>query len=183
MKDGDDNDKLMRKASQLATEVKPGRDLWPGIEQALSSRPARRRLPVWTQAAAVLVLVGGSSLLTYLVTKEDAAIVQAVPQGLVFEQTAFGSSYTFESVYDRAGANAVAELDAQLARLSPEVRADVQRNLKIIQEATAEINAALAKEPDNALLQELLVNSYREELALRHRVSNLTQGVMSRTDI
>ena len=42
---------------------------------------------------------------------------------------------------------------------------------------------ALEKEPENMLLQERLLNTYREELALLRRVSSLTRNVMLRNDI
>jgi hypothetical protein len=70
-----------------------------------------------------------------------------------------------------------------LLRLSPEAREEVEQNLAIIRGAILQINEALQKEPDNALLQELLLNTYREELALMRRVGGLTQHVMSRKDI
>ena len=77
----------------------------------------------------------------------------------------------------------VAQLDAELQRLSPEAREEVRTNLAMIRGAIGQINAALAEEPDNPLLQELLLQTYREELALMRRVGGLTQHVMSRRDI
>jgi len=67
--------------------------------------------------------------------------------------------------------------------LSPETRADIQKNRVLIHDAIAEINLALEKEPENMLLQERLLNTYREELALLRRVSSLTRNVMLRNDI
>ena len=76
-----------------------------------------------------------------------------------------------------------AQLDVELERLSPEAREEVQENLAMIRGAIGQINKALAEEPDNSLLQELLLQTYREELALMQRVGGLTQHVMSRKDI
>jgi hypothetical protein len=67
--------------------------------------------------------------------------------------------------------------------LPPEARADVEKNLVIIRSAIGDINTALEGEPESALLQELLLNTYREELSLMQRVGGLTQRVMSRRDI
>ncbi len=36
------DDKLMTAASQLATEIEPQRDLWPGIERAITETAPRR---------------------------------------------------------------------------------------------------------------------------------------------
>ena len=76
-----------------------------------------------------------------------------------------------------------AQLDAELARLSPEAQTDIQDNLDVIHEAIVEINAALKQEPDNVLLQSKLLGAYREELTLLRRVSGLTRNVMTRNDI
>ena len=69
------------------------------------------------------------------------------------------------------------------ARLSPEERDDVERTLVVIREAIDDINAALATDPDNAYLQELLQRTYREELTVMRRVGGLTRDVMLRNDI
>jgi hypothetical protein len=132
------DDELMATAARLGTDVKPERDLWPGIEQAISqpARPSRTVWnSVWAQAAAVLLLVGGSSGVTYL------------------------------------------------ALLTPEERAEVQKNMDLIRTAIEDINEALAAEPDNELLQKMLLDTYREELNLMMRVDNITGAAMRRGDI
>ena len=74
-------------------------------------------------------------------------------------------------------------MNAELERLSPTAREEVEQNLAMIRGAIGQINAALAEEPDNPLLQELLRQTYREELTMMRRVGGLTQHVMSRKDI
>jgi hypothetical protein len=74
-------------------------------------------------------------------------------------------------------------MDMEMAKLSPEARANVEENLAVIRGAIVEINAALEQEPGNVLLQELLMKTYREELAVMQRVGGLTQDVMLRNDI
>jgi hypothetical protein len=71
-----DDDRLTTAASRLATEISPQRDLWPGIEEAIA-RPKRSRwTPMFAQAAAVVLLVGASSMVTYFVVKEDQRVVE-----------------------------------------------------------------------------------------------------------
>ena len=183
------DDKLAQAARGLATEIAPQRDLWPGIEEAIS-RPKRSRwTPMLAQAAAVVLLVGASSMVTYVVVKYDDAktppqtVVQVAPTNLIFEQAAFGPNHTLDSLYDRAGGNVQSTLDRELKNLSPEARADINRNLAVIRQAIDEIGAALEKEPDNVFLQELLVEAYGNELAIMNRVGNMTQRVMARKDI
>jgi hypothetical protein len=184
-------DELMARAAALPTEVKPGRDLWPGIEQAIS-RPAVREQSVWTtvwaRAAAVILLVGGSSGLTYLAVKggEDATVpVVAGTTQLVFEPVAasFGSQYTLGPDYIDARRVLTGNLDAELDRLSPEAREEVLTNMQTIREAIDDINRALAEDPDNVLLQRMLLNTYRDELSLMMQIDGITREVMNRGDI
>jgi hypothetical protein len=176
------DDKLDHAARQLATEMPPRRDLWPGIEQAIRV-PAGRRMPWFAQAAAVVLLVGASSAITYVSVKGDATPAISVSPDLVFEQAAFGRNYHLGPGFQDARRSLRAQLDTELARLSPEAQADIQANLDVIHEAIVEINTALEEEPDNVLLQSKLLGAYREELTLLRRVSGLTRNVMTRNDI
>jgi hypothetical protein len=193
MNDIDDknfDDKLMAAAAGLATEVKPGRDLWPGIQQAISkpARPARTVWnSVWAQAAAVLLLVGGSSGVTYLAVTENNNMTTPAAGGptLVFESASgsFGSQYNLGPAYLDAQRDLAGRLDDELNELAPEVRETVVTNIKAIRTAIADINAALAEDPDNVLLQELLLSTYREELTLMKQISGINLSAMRRGDI
>ena len=187
-----DEDAIMAMARELPREVQPRRDLWPGIEAAI--REPREEAPapwygsrLFAQAAAVLLLVGASSGLTYLLVQDDPAAGGALPagNGLVFEPVSgsFGARYTLGPDFQDARASVVDRLDAELERLPDETRAEVEKNLAAIRLAIAEINRALAEEPDNELLQELLISTYSEELAIMRRVDGITTSVMRRTDI
>ncbi len=183
------DDKLVKAARGLATEIAPPRDLWPGIEKAIH-RPKRSRwTPMLAQAAAVVLLVGASSMVTYIVVKYDdenippQIVVQLAPSNLVFEQAAFGPNHTLDALYGRAGGSVESNLDRELKKLSPEAREDINRNLAVIRQAIDDISAALEKEPNNVFLQELLVEAYGDELAMMTRVSTMTQRVMARKDI
>ena len=175
------DDKLDRAARQLATEITPERDLWPGIEQAI--RTPRRQTPWLAQAAAVVLLIGASSGITYLAVKDGGGPVVGVAPDLIFERAAFGGEYHLGPGFQAARNSLRAQLDAELGQLSPETQADIQANLDVIHAAIVEINNALAEEPDNVLLQQKLLRAYREELALLRRVGGLTRSVMIRNDI
>jgi len=183
MKDITRDDKLIAEASKLSTEFSPDRDLWPGIEKAINEPQRSSWTPRFAQAAAVVLLVGASSMLTYLATKDQVQVVEVVPAGLVFEQASFGGRYALGVGYQEAHRDLEARLNEELQRLSPEAREEVEQNLAMIRGAIGQINTALAEEPDNPLLQELLLQTYREELAMMRRVGGLTQHVMSRKDI
>ena len=177
------DDKLMIDAAKLARGIAPERDLWPDIEAAIS-KPRRSRTPYFAQAAAVLLLIAGSSFVTYTVMDTDPVIVERpVNTELGVEKASYGSQFGLSSEYQTARTTLKAEMDKELARLSPEARAGVEQNLAVIREAIAQINAALEREPGNELLHELLLKTYREELDVMRKVGGLTQDVMLRNDI
>ena len=189
-----DDDDLMRMARGLATDVQPSRDLWPGIEAAIAdtdgqadARPAVRWPRLMAQAAAVLLLVGGSSMITWLTMQDAAGPAEqvAATDTLTFRPVSgsFGSDYSLGPDFTDARNNLVAKLDEELERLPPATRAEVEKNIATIRAAIAEINIALAKEPENVLLQQLLLRTYNEELSVMRKVDLLTTSVMRREDI
>ena len=187
-------DDVMELARGLPTDVEPARDLWPGIAAALDEQdgrqagghgaPAYRRW--FAQAAAVLLLVGASSGLTWLALQDEAG-QPASPAGapLTFEPVSgsVGSQYTLGPDFQDARLSLVERLDAELERLPEETRAEVEKNVAAIRAAIAEINRALADDPDNALLQQLLISTYGEEIAIMRKVDDIAGTAMRRTDI
>ena len=80
-----ERDPLMLAARQLPQGIAPGRDLWPGIAAGIEEQreaPSRRGVGwnrLFAQAAAVLLLIGGSSGVTWLAMKQDAPVVATEP--------------------------------------------------------------------------------------------------------
>ncbi len=183
MNDDERNDKMIAAASRLSTEISPEQDLWPGIAESIAQPQRRGWMPVFAQAAVVVLLIGASSGLTYFATKGQQQPIQEITPELLFERASFGGRHTLGMDYQDAHSDLATQLEEELVRLSPEARADVEENMAIIRSAIGDINAALEDEPENALLQELLLSTYREELSLMQRVGGLTQHVMSRKDI
>ena len=58
----------------------------------------------------------------------------------------------------------VRALEAQLKTLPPETQTKVAASLVTIRKSMNDIEAALGRDPGNALLQELLVNTYQDEM-------------------
>ena len=63
------DDKLAAAAKRLATEISPERDLWPGIAEAIHTPRRSRWTPMFAQAAAIVLLIGASSAVTYVAVK------------------------------------------------------------------------------------------------------------------
>lgn len=185
------DEELMAKAARLATEVSPERDLWPGIEQVIAAPVIERRpllTSLWAQAAAIVLLVGGSSGLTYLaMTGDESNTVPSMtsPGELVFEPVSgsFGSQYNLGPDYIDARRVVSVDFEEHLADLSPEARQAVETNVETIRNAITEINRALAEDPDNVLLQELLIETYRDELNIMKRVNVIAGYATVRNDI
>jgi N-acyl-D-aspartate/D-glutamate deacylase len=76
----------------------------------------------------------------------------------------------------RERAELVRALDAKMKTLPPETQAKVTASLETIRKSIADIQAALGKDPGNALLQALLVNSYQDEMRVLTVVHEADSG-------
>jgi phage-related protein len=82
-----------------------------------------------------------------------------------------------DSKYTRQRAELVKDLEARLAALPPESRAKVMSSLQAINDSKRDLEAELGKDPSNALLQELLVNTYQDEMRVLTAVHEAGRAV------
>jgi len=182
-------DRLQEALSQLPRGIEPGRDLWPGIAARLEPRsePARvRAVPRWAwAAAAATVLVVASSIVTATLMRREAAMTartaptaQSAPevvQAVAGSATAaFGPGHRVGPAYLANRRVLARELEVRLARLPPEGREQLAKNIAELRRASAEINAALELHPGDPLLEELLFNIYQDEISVLANVDRLT---------
>ncbi len=176
----------------LPMQITPERDLWPQIEKRLTPRGpgttdrgaggptmTRRSAPIWGLAATVL-LVATASLTTFVATRahyapggDGATIVAQLPPPAA-ELTPVAAS-VLPVDYTMARGELMAILEASLERLDPASRQVVDGNLREIRAALTTIELALAEDPDNASLQQLLVSTSQQELNLLKSVQRLAQ--------
>jgi hypothetical protein len=191
-----DDDELVRAARRLEKGIAPARDLWPGIAEAIRTpagadpvRAGRGWQRYLAYAAAVVLLVGGSSGVTWLVMDEAQPVYvadaeqRAEPLKLQPVSGNFGGTHELGPEFMAARESLAVQLDSKLDQLSPQARAEVEKNIAEIRASIQQINRVLADEPDNALLQELLLAAYRDELYMMRRVDGLISTVMRREDI
>jgi hypothetical protein len=189
-------DPLDEALASLPEDVAPQRDLWPQIRAEIEKTPIVAPVPAsrvqsnWFRLAAAVLLVVGTSFVTYYVTRESLQTpMAAAPESLPAPQVS-GQPASFSFGTQRLGAgyvNARAELDKRfqerLASLPPAARAKVETNLADLRRAAAEISATLAENPSDPLLQDLLMSTYQSELQLLADVSELPNAGSMRTEL
>jgi hypothetical protein len=163
------NVRRVNRIDELAQSLPPARDLWPGIAAAIEadraaamvdSAPRRTRwLPAAGMAAAVaLVTVGifiGRSFSPPPVVA-GANTTQGSPEML--------PAALRDANYRKQRDVLLAEVDKRLAAMPTADREKVAASLRTLKRSISDIEAALGRDPANALLQELLVNSCQEEM-------------------
>jgi hypothetical protein len=193
--DGNRNgdDRLMEEASRMPVDIQPERDLWPGIAARLEPReqPGRDtgRWRLVGAIAAAVALVAVSSLLTVWVTdRSEPVTISRVqpPQGMTRPaagSATFGPDYVLGPKYEKARQQLSRDLEVQLKTLSPKTREVVEKNLSQIRQAMADINGALAEDPGNVLLQQLLMAAYQDEMTMLMEVNRMAQSLPTRKEI
>jgi hypothetical protein len=160
----------------LPRSIAPPRDLWPQIEASIAKErtqqtadgrtrslaPSRGQ---WVALAAVVsaLAVGvwlGRTLLP-ATTVPAAAGNGPVTLG---EPAALQAAYVSDPRYVQQRESMIRSLEARLDRMPPETQAKVGASLATIRKSMQDIQQALGRDPGNALLQELLVNTYQDEM-------------------
>jgi hypothetical protein len=189
---GSSDDALLRAVGRLPQSIEPARDLWPAIasrlDESVRTRGARVQMS-WTYAlAAAIGCMSLGALLSYALLRSDATpeittqMAAAPSNEPDVLQAKFGGYAALGPEYERARAALAITMAERLHRLPPMARVKVERNLGEIQRAVAEINAALELSPDDRLLQELLMDTYQDELKLLAHVNQMAGEVPARVE-
>lgn len=156
---------------ELAQNVPPPRDLWPAIAQAIESEgmaaPAKSsRRPAWWMpavgmaAAVALVAVG-------VIIGQNIGSTPGLTAGTTSGELGGGAviqAALRDGKYQKQRETLLVEVNDRLKSMPEDERAKVAASLKTLQRSISDIEAALGRDPANALLQELLVNSCQEEM-------------------
>jgi hypothetical protein len=159
----------------LPQSVTPTRDLWPEIEARMAqdrveaggtsrSRSLRPSRGQWLAlAAAVGSLAVGVWLGRSMVpaTVPAAGTTPAVASG---EPAVLKAAFVSDPRYLQERESLIRAVEAQLKQLSPQTQEKVGASLATIRKSMQDIQAALGRDPGNVLLQELLVNTYQDEM-------------------
>lgn len=169
---------LLARAGDLPAAIAPRRDLWPGIEARLRASappPAARARRVWLPlaAAAVLALAVGLPWLGRRGAGEAPA--PAVPAVAATRAPEIPGSEIAraEDGTQQTRTDVLSMLARQRDQLSPETVAVIEENMTIIDDAIAQIRAALDEDPMSRELNHLLAQQYQLEAELLTRVNKI----------
>jgi anti-sigma factor RsiW len=170
---------LLVEARALPREVRPERELWPGIASRLNDsvvrdltarRRARRRW--FPLAAAAILLVAATVLFTLQFTAPRATTPALPPAAGVIS----ASTQSMDADFVQAARDLEQALAEQRDRLAPATIATLERNLAVIDRAIEESRAALAADPANRDLRALLLGAHRQKLHLLERATRSTRS-------
>jgi anti-sigma-K factor RskA len=184
--------RILARAAGLPKSIDPPAEAWSNIRAAIerdehaieahdtSSRSGLWRQPYFLAAAAILVAVlssGGTARYMSLRGVDGNS-----PNSIAGNTSAGATSATLvaftieENNYLRNVAVLQDLLDQQEASLAPETVAQLKASLRTIDEAILEARTALARDPANKMLIEMLSGTYRQKMDLLRRTAEMTRG-------
>lgn len=167
--------------AEVPREIRPGRDLWPDIEARIDAEDRRLVAPrSWWQSPIVSAasLVVAASALTFALTRPGVIAEPGSTAGL---QATTASMLDPGFLANRKRLEN--SLEGRLSELSPEMQGLVRQNLASIRGSLNEINMALAEDPDNADLQDLLLSTYEQELQVMTEITKMPEASARRIDL
>ncbi len=166
-------------AAALPASIEPPAGAWRALRGRLrphSGSVGRRGawMREWgLRAAAAVVLVAGSSALTVLALRARAPEHVAVRPNEAPAPAVPAAVQAVERSYAGVVDELTVSLRAQRGTLAPATIATLERTLRVIDEAIAEARAALAADPGNDALLEVLAANYEQKVELLRRASEL----------
>jgi hypothetical protein len=193
--------KLQDEVAKLPASIDPPANAWMRIRAAIESEKnasstsasyARARAAFWQHpaflAAAALLLVAGSSALTAIALRRggtgEVRQIAAAPEARGVQApsrndtgpVSLAQFTVVESDYLRAVNDLSATLESERGSLSPETIAKLQESIKVIDAAIFEARNALAADPANRTLIQILANSYEQKVDLLKRTTEMARG-------
>jgi hypothetical protein len=175
-------DELASRVAALPRSIEPPDDLWPSVRAGITS-PQILLIAWWQRpvilAAAGLLLIAGSSLATLSLTRrsESAPETRAMAaQPSVAGNDALAQFTRTETDYIRTVNQLSAVLESQQSELAPGTIAKLRESLRVIDAAIVEARAALAADPSNKHLTEILSATYQQKVDLIRRTTEMASS-------
>jgi anti-sigma factor RsiW len=156
--------------------------LWPSIQARIEHRKVvpmpvetipvtqpRRRYVRWisTTGVAAAVLIGSAIAFRHRVPASAAGTSTSADTS-----TALIAIADSARTYEREAQLLLDKFELQRAMLRPDVAQTFDRDLRVVDMAIAELKDAVARDPRNPALRQLLATSYRQKVDLLKRVDN-----------
>ncbi len=163
----------VKRVDELVRDIPPVRDLWPGIAAAIeadraTAAPALKQtprrtfwLPAAGLAASVLLVAVGVFIGQRIGTQPDQPLARTT---MATDAAIIPAAHRRDAEYRKQRDALLVEVQTRLKSMPPADRAKVSASLDTLRKSIGEIEAALGRDPANALLQELLVSSCQEEM-------------------
>jgi hypothetical protein len=186
----------IRRLSDLPQEIPPPHDGWPALEARLResgrpqagadalqgerAQPVRHRRPQLMHIAA-LAAVLTAVLVGVSIDRWVLSPARPIPPGAAIQHVGGAGeripvAYVTDPRYVREREALLRSLNARLAKLPPPTRKKVLQSLATIHQSMQQIQQALGREPGNALLQELLIDTYQDEMQVLSTVQEASGG-------
>lgn len=185
------NREVVDRVRELPAAIRPGRDLWEGIEAATrpvrplrggrtSSPPHRRWRRPALLAVAAAVLVAVTATVTFLLVQATSGTpspVATTPTTTSVAATAASSGdfAATEADYLRTTARMLELLDDRREALAPETRQAIDASLRDIDAAIQRLREALAADPASDELIHMLDEAYRWKIDVLRRAIRASQ--------
>lgn len=165
----------VKQLGELAQSVPPPRDLWPAIAQAIESHESEarqattqtvaKRRPAWFMPAMGMAAAVALVSIGVLIGQKTSTVAPPMVAGTQeTRDPSMVQAALRDANYRKQRDVLLVEVNNRLKTMPEGERAKVAASLKTLQRSISDIEAALGKDPANALLQELLVNSCQEEM-------------------
>ncbi len=183
--------RVLSGVAQLPKSIEPPEEAWQNIRSAIlreenagyrrgvTPRELFRRRPLATAiaAAAIVAILSSAGTLAYVKSRasssERLAVVGPNDAGAPATLAAFTIE---ENNYLRTASTLQDILDRQEGVLAPETVAQLKASLRTIDEAILEARGALARDPANKVLIEMLSANYKQKVDLLRRSTEMTRG-------
>lgn len=168
--------RVMTRYSDAPAPNAPLDELWPSIRSRIDQSkvvplgaPARKR----SFTARHFGIVGGlvaAAVIAAIVLRPS----RTIPPDSVGRDSAAAVTTVADSAtaYEDEARALLNRFEVQRAMIRPEAAQSIDRDLKVIDEAIDELKLAIANDPKNPALRQLLASSYRQKVEILKRAGN-----------
>lgn len=176
---------ILARAADLPKTIDPPAEVWGSIKAAIEKDQAslastRRNWfgshPILLAVAASIVVAILSSVGTASYLKSGGSRASSAVGVDPGTPASFAAFTIEENNYLRTVSALQDVLDQQESTLAPETVAQLRASLRTIDEAILEARNALARDPANKILIDMLSSNYRQKVDLLRRTTEMTRG-------